>query len=62
MKKSEVILQVSEISGIDTVSCQKVLKALEQVFEQELSVSKKKEGWFNTAFNVMNFIKKTVTK
>jgi len=40
MNKIEVIMKVSEKSGINRSDCEKVLDAFEKVFENELSGSK----------------------
>lgn len=39
MNKAEVIAQVSEMSGVDAESCEKVLKALQKVLQKELGTS-----------------------
>ncbi|WP_144463027.1 HU family DNA-binding protein [Siminovitchia fortis] len=57
MNNSEVIMKVSEKSGVNADDCQKVLEAFEDVLSDELSNSKDISGAFDKFFNVLSFLK-----
>lgn len=57
MDKAEVVLKVSEKSGIDEDDCRKVLDAFEEVVSNHLSDSKGVGAAFETVYKMMSFIK-----
>lgn len=56
MNKAEVILKVSEKSGINEDDCKKILNAFEEVLSDRLSDSKG-VSVFETVYKIMSFIK-----
>lgn len=57
MNKKEIILKVSQHSGIDEDTCEKVLKALEDVLGDELGHSKGGRDAFDKVYKLMGFFK-----
>ena len=54
MNKTELIAEVSQISGVSPEDCQKVLKAFEKVAEKEISES---AATFMKSLNPVNLFK-----
>lgn len=54
---NDVIMKVSELSGINVDDCQHVIVALEQVLSDELSHSKNVSGAFNKVYTILHFLK-----
>lgn len=57
MNHAEVIEKVSVLSGVDAADCTKVLKAFEQVLEDELSNSKKIGNAFDKIYKLLHYFK-----
>lgn len=57
MTKEEVVLKVSEKSGINEDDCKKVLDAFEEVVSNHISDSKGVSAAFETIYKIMSFIK-----
>lgn len=57
MNKTEVILNVSEKSGVKPDDTRKVLEAFEEVFNERLSNSKGINCAFDKVYSIMSFIK-----
>lgn len=57
MNKTEVILNVSEKSGVKPDDTRKVLEAFEEVFNERLSNSKVINSAFDKVYSIMSFIK-----
>lgn len=57
MNKSEVVIKVSEKSGINQDDCSKVLNAFEEVLSGQLSDSKSISSAFDKIYSVLSFIK-----
>ncbi len=56
MNKAEMINSVSVVSGVDSADCEKVLKALEKVFSDEISNSKGSKYAFDMIYKIMVLI------
>lgn len=57
MNKQDLVIKVSEKSGINQDDCTKVLNAFEEVFSNRLSDSNSISGAFDKIYNVISFIK-----
>jgi len=55
MNKSEVIISVSQRTGISPEDCEKVLDAFEEVFNDELENKKWKGRTFDKVYRVMSY-------
>lgn len=58
MNKKETIAKVSQLSGIEYSDCCKVIKALEQVLNEELENSKGVGNAFDKVYKIMGIFKK----
>ncbi|MBK5721812.1 HU family DNA-binding protein [Dysgonomonas sp. Marseille-P4677] len=58
MNKKEVITRVSQLSGIEYTSCDKVIEALEQVLSEELESSNGIRNAFGKVYKLIGFHKK----
>lgn len=57
MNNAELIIKVSEISGINTSDCQKVMKAFEQVLENKLAESQSAMNAIDKAYTILNYFR-----
>ena len=57
MNKTNVIRKVSDISGVDSLACAKVLDALEKVLNTELESSKGIGNAFDKIYKVMSLFR-----
>ncbi|PWA09753.1 hypothetical protein DCC39_12375 [Pueribacillus theae] len=57
MNNTEVMMKVSEVSGINIDDCQKVLNAFEEVLSDELTHSKDVSNAFDKIYKVLSFLK-----
>ncbi len=57
MNNQEMVLKVSQKSGINSPDCQKVLDALEQVLNEELENSKGVGDAFDKVYKILSFFK-----
>ncbi len=55
MNNYEVLQKVSENTGIDVADCEKVLNALEDVLDDELSNSKSAGAAFEKVYKLMTY-------
>lgn len=62
MNKTALIKRVSEISGVKAEECDKVLKAMEQALEENLSESKRPSEIFDKVYRIMSFIQQKENK
>lgn len=58
MNKTNLIIKISEISGVDTHNCKKVLDAFEKALDNELSNLGCAEKAFDKIYKMMSFIRK----
>lgn len=58
MNNAEVINKVSENSGVNVNDCEKVLNALENLLDDELSNSKSVAGAFEKIYKLMTYFNK----
>lgn len=58
MNHEELIEKVSENSGVQLDDCEKVLNALEDVLDYELSNSKSVAGAFDKIYKLMTYFNK----
>lgn len=58
MNKTNLIIRVSEIAGVNPKECEIVLDAFEKAFNDELSNSKYAGNAFDKAYKIMGFLKK----
>lgn len=57
MNKTEVITEVSQISGIERIECIKVINALEEVLDRELTSSGNARIAFDKIYGLMNLLR-----
>jgi len=55
MKKSETIEKIAQLSGVELTDCDKVLKALEQVLNEELKSSSGLKNAFGKIYRLLSF-------
>ncbi|GGP16848.1 HU family DNA-binding protein [Oceanobacillus neutriphilus] len=55
MNNAEIIKKVSEKSGVNINDCEKVLNALEDALEEELSNSDNVSGAFDKIYKLMTY-------
>lgn len=58
MNKKEVVLKVSQLSGIQYSDCSKVIEVLEQILSEELGTSNGIRNAFSKVYKLMGFLKK----
>ncbi|MDQ0272745.1 HU family DNA-binding protein [Cytobacillus purgationiresistens] len=58
MNNEELIKKVSENSGVNVDDCERVLNALEDVLDNELSNSKSVAGAFDKIYKLMTYFNK----
>lgn len=58
MNKEEVIIKVSQFSGVEYSDCEKVIEALELVLSEELENSNGIRNAFGKVYKLMGFLKK----
>jgi len=58
MNKTNLIIKVSELSGVGSKECETVLDAFEKVFSNELSTSAGVGNAFDKVYKIMDFLKK----
>ena len=57
MNRTEVITEISQISGVAPEDCDKVINALEQVLNRELESSKGIKNAFGKIYKLMSIFK-----
>jgi hypothetical protein len=57
MNNAELIIQVSEVSGINTSDCEKVIKAFEQVLENKFAESQGAMNAIDKAYKILNYLR-----
>lgn len=55
MNKADVVAKVSEMSGVDPETCQKVIKSLEKVLQSEIG-GKGIDGALEKIAGIINFL------
>lgn len=58
MNKTNLVIKVSEISGVDINNCKRVLDAFEEVLGDELSNSDSVGNAFDKIYKMMDSLKK----